>query len=187
MKVFKYFVIVVTAVSVLSSLFKDVKGFVKGLFPTLITEEEKVIEGGTIVNDEVVLGLEGVYEYKKPNNTEGLNENHYIEFKENHVYYYGTSDDFDMAREGYLPGFFFKEVSAFEKKENNISFSIQADDSMFYKYQISPLFRTEHNENYKLGISKVKNHYEGTVSMTKDTIFINSKGLDTRCFVVINK
>ena len=69
------------------------------------------------------------------------------------MYYYGTSDDFDPAREGYLPGFFYSEILDFKSNENIIEFSLTISDSIFYKEAISPIPPYKAKENWDIGIS----------------------------------
>lgn len=74
------------------------------------------------------LYLNGIYEYEYPHNTEDMNENQYIAFQKsgNSVkgWYFGTSDEFDEAREGYLPGYFISEIEGLTIKEDSIFFYI---------------------------------------------------------------
>jgi hypothetical protein len=77
--------------------------------------------------DSVVL-----YEYVYPYNTEDLVENHYIELRMRggsvSGRYYGTTDDFDSAREGYLPGFFVTSMNDLRMDAGSISFSLSPWD-----------------------------------------------------------
>ncbi len=67
-----------------------------------------IITSSTFADTSII--PEGIYEHVHEHNSEHLIENHYIEIldKKGKIQgiYYGTSDDFDAAREGYLPGFF---------------------------------------------------------------------------------
>ena len=85
--------------------------------------------------------LNGVYEYVYEHSSEDLIENHYLEFSNSQVFYYGTSDDFDEAREGYYPGFFMAQIEEIERNENILSFNLKVNDSIFYKQPIT-LFYT---------------------------------------------
>lgn len=91
----------------------------------------------------VVDSLIGVYEYLYEYNTEDLIENHYIVLEPDNDFlvgrYYGTSDDFDDAREGYLPGFFVAPMRQLSIHGQKISFQIelQADDLFLKPIEIS--------------------------------------------------
>lgn len=88
-------------------------------------------------------GLIGVYEYVYEYNTKNLTENHYIVLESDNDFvtgrYYGTSDDFDDAREGYLPGFFVAPMRQLYIQGQKISFQIelQADDLFIKPIELS--------------------------------------------------
>ena len=125
--------------------------------------------------------LSKIYEYTYEYNTEDLIENHYIEFDKDKMYYYGTSDDFDQGREGYLPGFFYCEVFDFKSNKNKINFSLTVSDSIFYKEAISPILPYKAKENWDIGISSKTRKYKGEIS--GDTIFIETENFDLRKFI----
>jgi hypothetical protein len=91
----------------------------------------------------VVDNLVGVYEYIYEYNTKNLTENHYIVLESEHDFvvgrYYGTSDDFDDAREGYLPGFFVAPLRQLSIQGQKISFQIElhADDLFLNPIELS--------------------------------------------------
>ena len=84
---------------------------------------------GTAAQERAASGYPYVYEYRYPHNTFSLNENHYIVLDSLeggvHGWYYGTSDDFDAAREGYLPGFFVAEMQELRITGDSISFTVR--------------------------------------------------------------
>lgn len=92
----------------------------------------------TSVNIKSSSTIEGLYEYVYDHNTATLIENHYIEIKkvgdEYGGYYWGTSDEFDEAREEYYPGFFVAKMDTFVVKDGVISFTLDVNaDDMFDK------------------------------------------------------
>lgn len=72
---------------------------------------------------------EGTYRYVYPYTASLPSEDHYIVLESHEGtlrgYYYGTTDDFDEAREGYKPGYFVSELKNISINENEINFSIQ--------------------------------------------------------------
>lgn len=125
----------------------------------------------------------GVYEYVYEYNTNDLIENHYIKLsiKNNIIYgeYFGTSDDFDSAREGYLPGFYKSPMVNIKIDGKNISFSVKP--LKYYKNSITPYNKTDNNALWDVKIKSSLRSYQGTYIHNKFTI--NSNGLDPRIFV----
>ena len=98
---------------------------------TAIPDTQKIADHKPIEvksKEKISLYLNGVYEYVYPNNTDNLKENHYLAFKKTknitEGWYYGTSDEFDKAREGYLPGFFVSKIRNLSTRGDSLFFEI---------------------------------------------------------------
>jgi hypothetical protein len=125
--------------------------------------------------------VSGIYEYVYEHNTDNLIENHYLEFKNGKGFYYGTSDDFDEVREGYLPGFFTTKMDSLNIYKNILTFNLSVDDSSFYKKAITPIDQTNGNETWGIGIRNSSRKYYGVIN--GNAIIITAKGLDPRVFI----
>tara|TARA_B100000780_G_scaffold274816_1_gene240404 strand:- start:82 stop:588 length:507 start_codon:yes stop_codon:yes gene_type:complete len=131
-------------------------------------------------SNEISVKLNGVYQYVYEHNTEDLVENHYLEFKDSEIIYYGTSDDFDQAREGYYPGFFSKKAESVEITRDSLKFQIKIRNADFYERPITPFIKDENNPLWSIGVTEKERIYKGVFK--NDKILIYTKGFETRTF-----
>lgn len=120
--------------------------------------------------------LSGIYKYQYPYNTEDLQENHYIEIIGNTVTYYSTTDDFDEAREGYLPGFFSTEIKL-NITDSIFTFNLDPENITFYNSPVLPVIKRANNTTWKLVKFKEVKTYTGHI--TKDKFIITNDGEPT--------
>ena len=104
--------------------------------------------------------LSGTYEYIYPYNSAGLIENQYIVLIQNKTgysgWYYGTSDEFDSAREGYLPAFFVTEMLNLKISNDTITFKLAISDNDLLTEPVNLKLRST-EEAIKAGYSKWSN------------------------------
>ena len=99
---------------------------------------EKNVEISNMPNISSMDDHIGIYCYDYEDDTPDLIEDHYIVLKNvrGRVIgrYYGTSDDFDQAREGYNPGFFVADMRDLQIVNNEISFAVYlSENDLFSK------------------------------------------------------
>ena len=126
----------------------------------------------------------GTYEYAYPYNTEQLIENHFIVLDCSREplrgWYYGTSDDFDRGREGYLPGFFVAEMRGLTVSEARIHFTIQVAEEDYFTEPVPLVYRgaeevpKEEFEQWGHGIRADPRQYQGL--FVADSIVVMVEG-----------
>lgn len=144
-----------------------------------------IIYSSNIVHGGAVQIPTGIYEYVYEYNTESLIENHYIDLSKKNGkivgQYYGTSDDFDQAREGYLPGFFSSPMKNLKINGNKIKFEVKP--GKFFKDAITPLKQNNQMSIWDILSRYKKRIYNGIYKSNK--IIIQSEGIDKRVFIKI--
>ena len=109
--------------------------------------------------------LSGTYEYFYPNNSEDLIENQYIILIKNKEeysgWYYGTSDEFDEAREGYLPAFFVTEMQNLKISNDTITFKLAISDNDLLTEPVALKLRST-EDAIKAGYLKWRNRINPT-------------------------
>lgn len=163
----------------------DMKNLVIGLFLTLIacgqnTNQHKQDEKVASNIDKYI----GIYEYVYPDNTQDLTENHFIVLSKNGDkitgFYYGTSDEFDEAREGYLPGFFVSPMDNLQINGDTIRFVLNTNNSDFLTKSVDLKIQSTKeaiNAGYKNWENKILTAPKTYIGLIKDskTIFFKGK------------
>lgn len=96
-------------------------------------------------------------------------------------FYYGTSDDFEEAREGYLPGFISVEATNLSVSEGKISFHLNSTNHNFYSQPVEVGLYTDENiiaSGYKLWLQASSNCWRDVLfcgTYTQDSIIIHNK------------
>lgn len=164
-------ILISICIIVLSSCNREFDTISKEQNAITIEKEEVKIINGISTND--VNRFEGVYKYKYQHNTESLTEDHYIVLEYlNEILqgtYYGTSDDFDYAREGYNPGFFVSDMRNLKFGDNAIAFNLQLQDNEIFtkpidlSYKSSKDVPTDKNPKWDIGLRKHSRFYNGEI------------------------
>ena len=125
----------------------------------------------------------GEYEYVYPHNA-GIIENHYIFIEkvdsEFVGRYYGTSDEFDDAREGYYPGFFVAKMENLVIKNDTLFFTLNVPNSKILTEAVSHEIKTFEEaiekgyENWPHGMKLSPKDYVG-VFTDSETIFFKGE------------
>jgi hypothetical protein len=126
--------------------------------------------------------IDRVYCWKDPNASSELDESRYIEIVDGNLKYYGTSDLFDGAREGYYPGFFAVQGSELFVGEGKIAFKVKVSHNSFYstnRYHSRSSERWINSHN----ISNGSYRFEGVVADESISLqFIEGNLKETRKF-----
>lgn len=104
-------------------------------------------------------------------------------------FFWGTTDVFSQAREGYLPGYFVLPMDNLEIIGDSISFSLYADENaLFNEYVTVDIFTTDeankgrtrykHTDYYK----GLKTKYKGVIR--DDTIYLNNFANDCKTMFI---
>lgn len=127
----------------------------------------------------------GIYEFEYPYNTENLNENHNIVLVyENGILsgkYYGTSDEFDEAREGYYPGYFVADMNNLRIENDSIYLTINISNKDILTKKVNVSINSTNdailwgNSNWENYIQIEEKKYSGQIK-NKSIIFYDDKG-----------
>ena len=118
--------------------------------------------------------LAGTYVYFYEYNIPSLEENHYVVLEaddgELTGWYFGTTDDFDSGREGYLPGFFVAPMADLTVVGNSIFFSLRVSSEECFSKPVPRHYRsagevpTDEIERWPQTIRMEPRAYEGVIT-----------------------
>lgn len=164
-------------------MYNDIRNLTIVLFMTLIAcgqNPNPQNRGNKVANlDKYV----GIYEYVYPENTQDLIENHFLVLtkKDDKLtgLYYGTSDEFDDAREGYLPGFFVSPMDNLQINGDTISFVLSTSNNDFLTKSVDLKIKSTKDaisSGYMNWDNKISTNSKTYVGLIKDSETIFFKG-----------
>ncbi|WP_339694755.1 hypothetical protein [uncultured Roseivirga sp.] len=145
------------------------------LFPSCQQERAKtntsIVEEKPISPQPKVNGPDdflGKWKFSHPDASEELKEHHYMILEQTNDdfigWYFGTTDDFDQAREGYFPGFFVAKMENLSLVGDTIKFSLKVQEDQLYEKPI-PLDKRPEDEinlaKWEYGITYSEREYVG--------------------------
>ena len=120
----------------------------------------------------------GVYEYVYEHNTRDLIENHFIvlEREGNNITgrYYGTSDDFDDVREGYLPGFYVAPMKELIIRDQQISFRTDLQNDDLFMGPIPLSIKMSHEIDRNSNLRWIADYQPG-IRLARHTVVFSGK------------
>ncbi len=154
--------------------------------------EKSTVENGmpTNIPNEDNNSYEGTYQYDYIDDTEDLIEDHYIVLRrvegKLEGIYYGTSDDFDQAREGYFPGFYVSNMIGLSINKSEIAFDIKLKQSDLFSKPIELKYRSSEevsksdnliwvNSHIVEGSDKNAKHFQGEIADEEIRLLIDGE------------
>ena len=176
--------------------------FISGCSRAPVIKTNEVNSSNALSNadkgSEIAASFEGIYKYDYEGDTEALPEDHYIVLEmcngSLRGRYYGTSDDFDGAREGYYPGFYVSDMQNLRIGDNEISFDIELQEEDMFSMPVDtkysagtevPLGENTRWENSHIIEVSEKNPrgYKGEIAEGKITLHMENS---QRIFIMQN-
>jgi hypothetical protein len=154
-----------------------------GLFLTCIACAQNSNNQGQVKSAADIDKYIGVYEFVYPYNTRDLIENHFIVLTktDNKIagLYYGTSDEFDVGREGYFPGFFVSPMEKLEIHGDTIRFTLNTKNSDFLTQSVDLRIKSTKaaiDSGYKNWGNKIPTRPRTYVGVFKDSVTMFFRG-----------
>ncbi len=134
-----------------------------------------------VIKEKNNSSLNCVYKHKYPYSEDG-SEDVYIVLYNGTGYLYGSSDEFDMGREGYLPGFLKADMKEILYTDSTLSFTLEVNSDEIcekpFKYNGNP---SSSVWSPGVGMEFQDQSYSGVIS--GDSLFLTQELTGKRLFI----
>jgi hypothetical protein len=137
---------------------------------------------GAYLCNKSTFDLLGSYKWTYSHNTKNLKEDHYLVLLNNgnklYGLYFGTTDDFDEAREGYLPGFYLSEINNIIINDKNIEFNVTLNSNNIF---------TEEIPRGTISVNQIKlDKWDTVINFDRTKIYYKGKIESNRLMLIID-